>query len=248
MTLTTPDNPDDPAVYEHLRARSAAGWVDALCTGGLQVVRAALADRPGRANQFLTQPRPWGEEMWMPMHFAADAGQLAVVVLLSEQGVSRMCRTRFATPMHARATPLHLASAGGHEKIVALLLAPGTPTKSNPGTNTDPDVLDARQDRPLHLAARFGHASVVAQLLAAGAEPDPRNANGRTPLHEAIRSADAVDDAAANAAALALIRGRADVSADCPKEPLCRTPLLRCESLGKKRAAVTDALRHALQA
>ncbi len=220
------------AVRDHLRARSASDWVRALLDDDTDAVVEALADRPGRANQFVTQPRPWGEEMWMPLHFAAQAGALGVAALLSEQGVSPMCRTRFATPMHARATPLHLAAEFGHDAFVAWLLE----------AEAEVDVLDARQERPLHLAARFGHAGIVRRLIGAGSALDPRNGNGRTPLHEGIRSADGVADDDANAASLALIEAGADINAACPKESDATTPLRRCRALGGRRTAVTDTL------
>ncbi|KAA0174633.1 hypothetical protein FNF27_04007 [Cafeteria roenbergensis] len=48
-----------------------------------------------------------------------------------------------------------------------------------------------RGDPPLVLAARAGHAEVVAMLLAAGADPDGRDAAGRSALHHAAARGDA---------------------------------------------------------
>lgn len=39
---------------------------------------------------------------------------------------------------------------------------------------------------PLHLAVRYGHGQLVDLLIAAGAPLDVRNAEGRTPLHDAL--------------------------------------------------------------
>ena len=39
---------------------------------------------------------------------------------------------------------------------------------------------------PLHLAVRYGHLALVDTLIAAGAPLDVRNAEGRTPLHDAL--------------------------------------------------------------
>ncbi|CAB0042737.1 unnamed protein product [Trichogramma brassicae] len=48
----------------------------------------------------------------------------------------------------------------------------------------DPDlVVDATGDRPLHLAIQHEHKGVVRQLLHAGADPNPANEAGETPLH-----------------------------------------------------------------
>lgn len=229
--------PNDPqqqaAAREHLKARAANAWVDAICRDDVEQVRKFLGEQPGRGNQFVTQPVPWGQEMWMPLHFAADAGAGRVVALLLDRGIQPQCRTRFDTPMHARQTPLHLSAKQGQPTIIQALI----------DHDAEVDVLDARSDRPLHVAARHGHADAVQALVAAGASLDPRNGNGRTPLHEAIRSSEGVSDDAANAAALALIEAGADVNADCPKEPEAWSPLMRCEAMGQQRAVVAQALR-----
>jgi hypothetical protein len=39
---------------------------------------------------------------------------------------------------------------------------------------------------PLHLAVRYGHSALVDALIAAGSPLDVRNAEGRTPLHDAL--------------------------------------------------------------
>lgn len=220
----------------HLRAESADAWAQALIAGDSSAVAGMLDERPGRANQFLSQDRPWGLEMWMPLHFAAERGHTVVVELLLSRGVRPECRTRFATPMHARRTPLHFAAEGGHLAVLSKLLDAGA----------DADVLDARSDRPLHLAARRGHAAAVRLLAERGADLEAKNGNARTPLHEAIRSDEGVADDGANAAALALLELGADPKAECPKEALFRTPELRCEAIGPRRDAVLHELRRRL--
>ncbi|MEM7576963.1 MAG: ankyrin repeat domain-containing protein [Planctomycetota bacterium] len=217
----------------HLQAESAEAWANTLMGGDAAAVSALLEARPGRANQFLSQDRPWGLEMWMPLHFAAQGGHDAVVKLLLDRGIRPECRTRFATPMHARRTPLHFAAAGGHTAVMAMLLDAGA----------DADVLDARSDRPLHLAARGGHAAAARLLVERGSDLEAKNGNARTALHEAIRSDDGVADDNANAAALALLELGADATAECPKEALFRTPVLRCEAMGERRDAVLAELR-----
>ncbi len=213
--------------------READAWVAALCKDEVAAVRGMLEEKPGRANQFVTQPVAWGQEMWMPLHFAADAGAAQVVAWLLDLRVRPDCRTRFDTPHHARQTPLHLAARRGYVPVIAALL----------DADADLEVLDARADRPLHLAARHGHAEAVNALVNAGAALDPRNAAGRTPLHEAIRSEEGVSDAAANAAALVLIDAGVDVNADCPNEPDAWSPLMRCEKLGERRSEVAETIR-----
>jgi len=74
-------------------------------------------------------------------------------------------------------TPLHLAAAAGHDKLVALLLSAGA-------------NMNAAADggwTALHWAAMRGHPEVVRILLNGGAEVDPRAQDGSTPLYWAAR-------------------------------------------------------------
>ena len=70
-------------------------------------------------------------------------------------------------------TPLHYASANGHDAIVKFLLEKGQ------------DV--SQQDKvgltPLHQAAMRGKVSTVELLLSKGANTEAKDANGNTPLN-----------------------------------------------------------------
>ncbi len=207
-------------------------FLDAVRTGNRSVAAHALDDHPQWLNRFSYEPKAHGPEMWLPLHHAALLGKVEVVRLLLERGASPDCRTRFNTPTHGRATPLHLAAAAGQLASVEALVA----------ADAELDVLDAALCSPLHLAARLGHPDIVSRLTKAGCSLELRNSNDRTALHDAIRSSEAVDDKAANACAIFLIDAHADVNATCPKEPVAYTPLHRCVSTGEPRRPVMQRL------
>ncbi|CAB0042765.1 unnamed protein product [Trichogramma brassicae] len=79
-------------------------------------------------------------------------------------------------------THFHAACKFGFHRVVREFLRAG---------RVDPDlVVDATGDRPLHLAIQHEHKGVVRQLLRAGADPNPMNEAGVTPLHLACRKND----------------------------------------------------------
>jgi len=72
---------------------------------------------------------------------------------------------------HGR-SPLHVAAAHGHGRLVELLL----------GQGADINASDTAGWTALHLAARAGHLSMVQLLLDSGATPRCFNNTGRVPL------------------------------------------------------------------
>lgn len=81
-------------------------------------------------------------------------------------------------------TPLHLASYFGQPKVVELLLARSA--------DTDAIATNGSELRALNSAAAGGHHSIAHLLLDHGAEVDPRQTGGFTPLHEAAHKGDVV--------------------------------------------------------
>lgn len=73
-------------------------------------------------------------------------------------------------------TPLHLASAAGHEPVVRALLKAGA----------DADLASRSRQTALHLAAGRGHVAATQALLGAGAPLEARDVLGRTPLRFAV--------------------------------------------------------------
>jgi ankyrin repeat protein len=100
-------------------------------------------------------------------------------------------------------TALHMAAAAFQCSTASLLVRHGA-------------MLDARNRRnaePLHYAAdaNWWHparqSETISYLLSVGAHPNPRDANGATPLHRAVRTRSA-------AAVRALLAGGANVHAE----------------------------------
>jgi cytohesin len=60
-------------------------------------------------------------------------------------------------------------------------------------SNADPNVRDAHSWTALHFAARDGKTEAVERLLAAGAEVDPKDNDGCTPLWRAVMANSPLD-------------------------------------------------------
>lgn len=112
---------------------------------------------------------------------ACEAGRAAEVQLLLEQGA--LPRAREAWP------PIVLAAMGGHDPVIALLLASDDPAGSGDSLRavTAPrmEAVDAMGPggwTALMMAADRGHASTVKLLLEHGAAVGRENAWGRTAL------------------------------------------------------------------
>ncbi|MEM6459475.1 MAG: ankyrin repeat domain-containing protein [Planctomycetota bacterium] len=229
--------------------------VQLLQQGPLPELIRALDDIPHVVQTFLNQPRPHGDEQWLPLHLAAAAGHAAAVDLLLDRGAKPDVRTRYRTPMHARATPLHLAAGAGHADVVKRLLEASAET----------EVRDAAQRSPLWLAARYHHPDVVVLLLAAAADVEARDTQQRTPLHAALLppkpgpersegpdtlpstdrphlAGSSFDFNAALAVVQLLLAAGADPNTPCPKEPSGYTSLHRCVTLGDPALPIAQAL------
>lgn len=101
------------------------------------------------------------------MHLACRGGYEAVAGLLLSRSTGLL-----TTPDGHGRSPLHVASAHGHGRLVELLL----------GQGADINASDKNGWTALHLAARAGHLAMVQLLLDSGATPRSFNNNGRIPL------------------------------------------------------------------
>jgi len=111
----------------------------------------------------------WAQEKGItPLHMAAFNGDLAKVKKLLQDKSTNIN----ATDIYGW-IPLHDAVAGGHTKIVKLLLAAGAHINAQ-------DIEEAYT--PLHEAARMNHKDIVQVLLAAGADATIRDAGNQTAL------------------------------------------------------------------
>ena len=110
-----------------------------------------------------------------PLHIAASQGSLDVIKLLHALGSD----INLAGREGARGTALHDAIAASRTPAVRLLLSLG----ANPNART---AASAFSEAALHVAVLClsPHCEdIVDALLAAGADPNVRDALGRTPLH-----------------------------------------------------------------
>ncbi|WP_291745429.1 ankyrin repeat domain-containing protein [Bauldia sp.] len=125
-----------------------------------------------------------------PLHDAVDAGDVAQIRQLIEQGED----VNENDPRLG--TPLHRAAVGGTREIAELLVAAGA----------DVNLENGRLGTPLQAAAYKRNEPVVAALIAVGADVQAADADGRTALHSAAEGGDA-------AIVALLIENGADVNA-----------------------------------
>ena len=77
-----------------------------------------------------------------------------------------------------KAAPLQSAAAGGHARIVDMLLQNGA----------DPNVREQGGYTPLHAAAQNGDMATIRTLIYAGADLALKGNNGQTPLDLALEA------------------------------------------------------------
>lgn len=133
---------------------------------------AAMAGDAGKVKELLDSGIPADEPgVGSPLYFAAQRGQLEVVVLLLESGAEVNQTTRFGSP-------LQIAARGNHAEVVALLLEAGA----------DPNLPGGEEDKaPLHDAAERGSLAAAQLLLEQGADVNQRSKKDLPPIHYAVR-------------------------------------------------------------
>ena len=109
--------------------------------------------------------------MPLPLHEAAEEGNLAAVQRLVEQGANAYAMNELYP-----VTPLHIAAGNGHLDMVKFFISKGMYV----------NVRDADKDTPLHAAAIHGHMDVAQFLITEGADVNAKNDNDATPLHYAV--------------------------------------------------------------
>ena len=146
-------------------AQSATDALDTTREGVNFVIDAAESDPSLATRRFA------GNTL---LHFAAGAGCLELVTLLLRLGVDPNLQGRGRDPLYCVAN--ECASETGPEVVRALV-------RAGADVNACSGVMRATA---LHLAARRGHVEIARTLLDSGAEVNPRNRKGDTPLQRAI--------------------------------------------------------------
>lgn len=119
----------------------------------------SLANVPDEADRFSS----------LPLHLAAQGGDLEIVKVLLDAGVDVDCGDS------DESTPLHVAAMNRHQDVVTLLLKHGA----------DVNKRDRNGAYALSFAASGGDESIVRQILDAGADLNYINRQGVTLLHSA---------------------------------------------------------------
>jgi len=114
------------------------------------------------------KPRPGVDEYGrIPLHYAAVDGDFDALIRLLDSGSSVDVQDDNGW------TALHFAAQGGHSKMVEELLKRGANLK----------LVNSHGNTPLWvgLMSARGDFTIVKMLLASGADPDCKNAYGRSP-------------------------------------------------------------------
>jgi ankyrin repeat protein len=171
--LAAERGPDGISAALHARYRADHTAVELLLHSNppLDVFDAAAFGRIGRLAELLDGDpglvAARSPDGFTPLHLAAFFGQLESTRLLLE----RDAPVDAVADNEMRVTPLHSATAGGHEDVARLLIKAGA----------DVNARQRHGYTPLHGAAQNGQVDLVDVLLEAGADPAARTDDGRTP-------------------------------------------------------------------
>lgn len=176
----------------------------------------------GSAGIVLLVPRPVVDaEQQQLMQMILDARVQQLIIHLRRGGVKHLnANELLKLPREYKGyAPMHVAVMRGTSSIVAALLEL---------VNTDPNVKAAvTNEAPLHLAAAKGDVGMTRALLHHGAEADPRESHGLTPL--LVAAAAGLKGSFHHLVVASLLKANASLSA---RDPQGDTPLhLACDTL-----------------
>lgn len=157
-----------PEIADFLAEKTVALTIfEAAATGKTSAIVRHLARDPDLVNAY-------SEDGFQPLGLAAFFGHLDTAEYLVKAGAPINAPSRNSL----QATPLHSAAAGGHLKIVLLLLA----------HNAEPNVREQGGFTPLHIAAQNGDLVMTRALLLSGADMDLKTDDGKTPRDLAAKA------------------------------------------------------------
>jgi ankyrin repeat protein len=158
-------------IAQMLLARGApVDLFEACAVGEAARVEGILAREPGRVDAH-------APDGFTPLTLACFFGHEEVVRALLARGAN----VDLAATHAMAVAPLHAAVAGRHETIACLLLAAGA----------NPNAASHGGWRPAAQAAAHGDLGILKDLLDHGADPNPRNDEGRSALALALEKGQA---------------------------------------------------------
>ena len=138
---------------------------EAAATGKINHVIRLLARDPELVNAY-------AQDGFQPLGLASYFGHYDTAEYLIKAGAPINSPAR----NELKATPIHSAAAGGHEKIVILLLKHGA----------DANVREQGGFTPLHAAAQNGNVEIIRALLMGGADLTIKSTTGKTAMDVAM--------------------------------------------------------------
>ena len=140
---------------------------EAAATGKTNHIIRILARDPQLVNAY-------PDDGYQPLGLVCFFGHLETAQYLISAGA----RVNTPSQNKMKITPLHSATAGGHTKLVKLLLEHGA----------DPNARQVGGFTPLHAAAENGDVEAIRALLFYGADQDAKSCEGKSPLDYALES------------------------------------------------------------
>lgn len=155
-----------PAIASFLADKTVAVTIfEAAATGKINNVIRLLARDPGLVNQS-------NEDGFQPLGLACFFGHFDVAEYLVKAGAA----INAVSHNRLKVAPIQSAAAGGHRKIVKMLLEHGA----------DPNIREQGGFTPLHAAAQNGDEEMIRILLFGGADLTITSDSGKSALDLAI--------------------------------------------------------------
>jgi ankyrin repeat protein len=158
----------EPQIASFLADKTVAITIfEAAATGKINNVIRLLARDPDLVNAF-------ADDGFQPLGLACFFGHSDVAEYLVKAGANVNSKSQ----SRLKVAPIQSAAAGGHVKIVKLLLDYGA----------DPNIREQGGFAPLHAAAQNGDEEMIRMLLFRGADLNIASDNGKTALDLAMES------------------------------------------------------------
>jgi ankyrin repeat protein len=140
---------------------------EAAATGKINNIIRLLARDPQLVNAY-------SEDGFQPLGLACYFGHLDSAEYLVKAGAPINSHSNNSL----KAAPIQSATAGGHRKVVKMLL----------DNRADPNIREQGGYTPLHAAAQQGDEEMIHTLLFGGADMNLKSDDGKTPLDVAVEA------------------------------------------------------------